>query len=162
MLLFRHSGQKVDEMPFLSASWTCESFGFLADTCLPLHQARIHEAPMLEGRERHQSRQSMKIFLARALETVHCALHYPIEMEEGIGKPIFVVGRLDLEPVSYWCIPEHPTFFTGRIKWLEPFAVDAAVGYQRGSERGKRSDSSAQISSSAKSFSNVLVKPLTS
>ena len=59
-------------------------------------------------------------------------------MKEGIGKPIFVVGSpRSGTSILTWCIGQHPNILPQEeSNWLGPFAVDAAVGYQRGSERG--------------------------
>ena len=68
-------------------------------------------------------------------------------MKEGTGKPIFVVGSpRSGTSILTWCIGQHPNILPQEeSNWLGPFAVDAAVGYQRGSERGKRGQLSANF-----------------
>jgi len=68
-------------------------------------------------------------------------------MKEGIGKPIFVVGSpRSGTSILTWCIGQHPNILPQEeSNWLGPFAIDAAVGYQRGSERGKRGQLSANF-----------------
>src|SRR5262245_41767627 len=68
-------------------------------------------------------------------------------MKEGTSKPIFVVGSpRSGTSILTWCIGQHPNILPQEeSNWLGPFAVDAAVGYQRGSERGKRGQLSANF-----------------
>ena len=66
-------------------------------------------------------------------------------MHDNINKPIFIVGsgRSGSSILTY-CLGQHPNILLQEESdWLGPFAVDAAVGYQRGSARGARGQLSA-------------------
>jgi len=68
-------------------------------------------------------------------------------MEDEINKPIFIVssGRSGTSILT-WCLGQHPNILPQEeSNWLGPFAIDAAVGYQRGSARGKRGQLSANF-----------------
>jgi len=55
-------------------------------------------------------------------------------------KPVFIVssGRSG-STILTWCLGQHPNIIPQEeSNWLGPFAIDAAVGYQRGSARGER------------------------
>ncbi len=64
-----------------------------------------------------------------------------------MNKPIFIVssGRSGTSILT-WCLGQHPNILPQEeSNWLGPFAIDAAVGYQRGSARGKRGQLSANF-----------------
>jgi len=66
---------------------------------------------------------------------------------ERITKPIFIVssGRSG-STILTWCLGQHPNIIPQEeSNWLGPFAIDAAVGYQRGSARGERGQLSANF-----------------
>ena len=66
---------------------------------------------------------------------------------ERVNKPIFIVGSgRSGTSILTWCIGQHPNILTQEeSNWLGPFAIDAAVAYQRGSVRGKRGQLSANF-----------------
>src|SRR6266704_2259005 len=62
-------------------------------------------------------------------------------------SPIFIVssGRSG-STILTWCLGQHPNIIPQEeSNWLGPFAIDAAVGYQRGSARGERGQLSANF-----------------
>jgi len=64
---------------------------------------------------------------------------------ERINKPIFVVGspRSGTSVLS-WCLGQHPNIIVQEeSNWLGRFAIDVAIGYERGTLRGEL----AQLSS---------------
>src|SRR5436190_2685659 len=64
-----------------------------------------------------------------------------------MNKPIFIVssGRSG-STILTWCLGQHPNILPQEeSNWLGPFAIDAAVGYQRGSVRGERGPLSANF-----------------
>ena len=64
-----------------------------------------------------------------------------------MNKPIFIVssGRSG-STILTWCLGQHPNILPQEeSNWLGPFAIDAAVGYQRGSVRGERGQLSANF-----------------
>src|SRR5206468_7104754 len=66
---------------------------------------------------------------------------------ERMNKPIFIVssGRSG-STILTWCLGQHPNILPQEeSNWLGPFAIDAAVGYQRGSVRGERGQLSANF-----------------
>jgi Sulfotransferase family len=66
---------------------------------------------------------------------------------ERITKPIFIVssGRSG-STILTWCLGQHPNIVPQEeSNWLGSFAIDAAVGYQRGSARGERGQLSANF-----------------
>ncbi len=66
---------------------------------------------------------------------------------ERITKPIFIVssGRSG-STILTWCLGQHPNIIPQEESdWLGPFAIDAAVGYQRGTARGERGQLSANF-----------------
>src|SRR5207248_7543247 len=66
---------------------------------------------------------------------------------ERINKPIFIVGSgRSGSTILTWCLGQHPNIIPQEeSNWLGPFAIDAAVGYQRGSARGERGQLSANF-----------------
>src|SRR6266705_3375833 len=64
-----------------------------------------------------------------------------------ISKPIFIVGSgRSGSTILTWCLGQHPNIIPQEeSNWLGPFAIDAAVGYQRGSARGERGQLSANF-----------------
>jgi hypothetical protein len=63
------------------------------------------------------------------------------------AKPIFIVstGRSG-STILTWCLGQHPNIIPQEeSNWLGPFAIDAAVGYRRGSARGERGQLSANF-----------------
>jgi len=66
---------------------------------------------------------------------------------EPINRPIFIVssGRSG-STILTWCLGQHPNIIPQEESdWLGPFAIDAAVGYRRGSARGERGQLSANF-----------------
>jgi sulfotransferase family protein len=66
---------------------------------------------------------------------------------ERTNSPIFVVssGRSG-STILTWCLGQHPNIVPQEeSNWLGSFAIDAAVGYQRGSARGERGQLSANF-----------------
>src|SRR6266699_5435991 len=64
-----------------------------------------------------------------------------------INKPIFIVssGRSG-STILTWCLGQHPNILPQEeSNWLGPFAIDAAIGYQRGTARGERGQLSANF-----------------
>jgi hypothetical protein len=64
-----------------------------------------------------------------------------------VNKPIFIVssGRAG-STILTWCLGQHPNIIPQEESdWLGPFAIDAAVGYQRGTARGERGQLSANF-----------------
>jgi Sulfotransferase family len=64
-----------------------------------------------------------------------------------MNKPIFIVssGRSG-STILTWCLGQHPNILPQEeSNWLGPFAIDAAIGYQRGSARGERGQLSANF-----------------
>jgi len=55
--------------------------------------------------------------------------------------PIFVVGApRSGTSILTWCLGQHPNLLClEESNWMAPFAVDLAVAFRRGSERGERS-----------------------
>src|SRR6266487_2968653 len=64
-----------------------------------------------------------------------------------INKPIFIVGSgRSGSTILTWCLGQHPNIVPQEeSNWLGPFAIDAAVSYQRGSIRGERGQLSANF-----------------
>src|SRR6266498_23106 len=64
-----------------------------------------------------------------------------------INKPIFIVGSgRSGSTILTWCLGQHPNNVPQEeSNWLGPFAIDAAVSYQRGSIRGERGQLSANF-----------------
>ena len=66
---------------------------------------------------------------------------------ERINRPIFIVssGRAG-STILTWCLGQHPNIIPQEESdWLGPFAIDAVVGYQRGTARGERGQLSANF-----------------
>src|SRR6266699_4487500 len=66
---------------------------------------------------------------------------------EPINRPIFIVssGRSG-STILTWCLGQHPNIIPQEESdWLGPFAIDAAVGYRRGTARGERGQLSANF-----------------
>ncbi|PYL00958.1 MAG: hypothetical protein DME32_09875, partial [Verrucomicrobia bacterium] len=64
-----------------------------------------------------------------------------------MNKPIFIVssGRSG-STILTWCLGQHPNILPQEeSNWLGPFAIDAAIGYQRGTVRGERGQLSANF-----------------
>lgn len=64
---------------------------------------------------------------------------------EPINKPIFVVGspRSGTSILS-WCLGQHANIIVQEeSNWLGRFAIDVAIGYERGTSRGERAQLSA-------------------
>jgi hypothetical protein len=64
-----------------------------------------------------------------------------------MNGPIFIVssGRSG-STILTWCLGQHPNIIPQEESdWLGPFAIDAAVAYQRGSARGERGQLSANF-----------------
>jgi sulfotransferase family protein len=66
---------------------------------------------------------------------------------KGTSKPIFIVGSgRSGSTILTWCLGQHPNIIPQEeSNWLGPFAIDAAIGYQRGSARGERGQLSANF-----------------
>ena len=66
-------------------------------------------------------------------------------MEEGINRPIFVVGSpRSGTSILTWCLGQHPNIFpVPESNWMGDFAVHVAVAYQVGAGRGDLSILSA-------------------
>jgi hypothetical protein len=66
-------------------------------------------------------------------------------MQDGINKPIFVVGSpRSGTSILAWCLGHHPNLFpVPESNWMGDFAVNVAVAYQIGSARGSYSILSA-------------------
>src|SRR5438045_8861435 len=64
-----------------------------------------------------------------------------------ITKPIFIVGSgRSGSTILTWCLGQHPNILPQEESdWLGPFAIDAAIGYQRGTIRGERGQLSANF-----------------
>src|SRR2546430_618593 len=70
----------------------------------------------------------------------------PPPLEEK-ARPIFIVssGRSG-STILTWCLGQHPNIIPQEeSNWLGPFAIDAAVGHQRGTQRGERGQLSANF-----------------
>jgi hypothetical protein len=68
-----------------------------------------------------------------------------------MNKPIFIVssGRSG-STILTWCLGQHPNILPQEeSNWLGPFAIDAAIGYERGTARGERGQLSASFVSRA-------------
>ena len=66
---------------------------------------------------------------------------------ERMNKPIFIVssGRSG-STILTWCLGQHPNIIPQEESdWLGPFAIDATIGYQRGTARGERGQLSANF-----------------
>ena len=66
---------------------------------------------------------------------------------ERMNKPIFIVssGRSG-STILTWCLGQHPNILPQEeSNWLGPFAIDVAIGYQRGTVRGERGQLSANF-----------------
>ena len=66
---------------------------------------------------------------------------------ERMNKPIFIVssGRSG-STILTWCLGQHPNIIPQEESdWLRPFAIDATIGYQRGTARGERGQLSANF-----------------
>jgi hypothetical protein len=66
---------------------------------------------------------------------------------ERVNKPIFIVssGRAG-STILTWCLGQHPNIIPQEESdWLGPFAIDAAVGYERGTARGEWGQLSANF-----------------
>jgi hypothetical protein len=64
-----------------------------------------------------------------------------------MNKPIFIVssGRSG-STILTWCLGQHPNILPQEeSNWLGPFAIDAAIGYERGTARGERGQLSANF-----------------
>jgi len=64
-----------------------------------------------------------------------------------MNKPIFIVssGRSG-STILTWCLGQHPNILPQEeSNWLGPFAIDAAIGYERGTARGERGQLSASF-----------------
>jgi hypothetical protein len=64
-----------------------------------------------------------------------------------MNKPIFIVssGRAG-STILTWCLGQHPNILPQEESdWLGPFAIDAAVGYERGTARGQWGQLSANF-----------------
>ena len=66
---------------------------------------------------------------------------------ERITKPIFIVGSgRSGSTILTWCLGQHPNILPQEESdWLGPFAIDAAVGYERGTARGEWGQLSANF-----------------
>ncbi len=76
---------------------------------------------------------------------------------ERITKPIFIVssGRAG-STILTWCLGQHPNIIPQEESdWLGPFAIDAAVGYERGTARGERGQLSANFIQRAEFLSRL-------
>jgi len=83
-----------------------------------------------------------------------------------INKPIFIVssGRSGSSILTF-CLGQHPNILLQvESVWLGPFAIDTAVGYQRGTVRGERGQLSANfisrdelLSALGESINNVIL-----
>jgi hypothetical protein len=64
-----------------------------------------------------------------------------------ISKPIFIVGSgRSGSTILTWCLGQHSNIIPQEeSNWLGPFAIDAAIGYQRGTARGERGQLSANF-----------------
>jgi Sulfotransferase domain. len=64
-----------------------------------------------------------------------------------INKPIFIVGSgRSGSTILTWCLGQHPNIIPQEESdWLGPFAIGAAIGYQRGTARGERGQLSANF-----------------
>jgi hypothetical protein len=62
-------------------------------------------------------------------------------------KPVFIVtSGQSGSTILTWCLGQHPNIIPQEeSNWLGPFAIDAAVDYQRGSARGERGQLSANF-----------------
>lgn len=66
---------------------------------------------------------------------------------ESINRPIFILssGRSG-STILTWCLGQHPNILPQEeSNWLGPFAIDVAVGYERGSVRGERGQLSSNF-----------------
>src|SRR5439155_3613290 len=66
---------------------------------------------------------------------------------ERMNKPIFIVssGRSG-STILTWCLGQHPNIIPQEESdWLGPFAIDAAVGYERGTARSEWGQLSANF-----------------
>src|SRR5207248_6516507 len=66
---------------------------------------------------------------------------------ERMNKPIFIVssGRSG-STILTWCLGQHPNILPQEeSNWFGPFAIDAAIAYQRGTVRGERGQLSANF-----------------
>jgi sulfotransferase family protein len=73
-----------------------------------------------------------------------CRISYSVERT---ARPIFIVspGRSG-STILTWCLGQHPNIVPQEeSNWLGPFAIDAAVGYRRGSARGERGQLSSNF-----------------
>jgi Sulfotransferase family len=63
------------------------------------------------------------------------------------GRPIFIVGSgRSGSTILTWCLGQHPNIIPQEeSNWLGPFAIDAAVAFQRGSARGERGQLSSNF-----------------
>src|SRR5512133_966558 len=59
-------------------------------------------------------------------------------MDDGINKPIFIVGSpRSGTSVLTWCLGQHPNIFpVPESNWIGDFAVNVAIGYESGAARG--------------------------
>jgi len=66
---------------------------------------------------------------------------------EGISKPIFIVSSARSgSTILTWCLGQHPNIIPQEESdWLGPFAIDAAVAFERGTTRGQRGQLSANF-----------------
>ena len=66
---------------------------------------------------------------------------------ERITKPIFIVGSgRSGSTILTWCLGQHPNIIPQEESdWLGPFAIEAAIGYQRGTARGERGQLSSNF-----------------
>src|SRR6266566_2723498 len=66
---------------------------------------------------------------------------------ERMNKPIFIVGSgRSGSTILTWCLGQHPNILPQEeSNWLGPFAIEAAIGYQRGTARGERGQLSANF-----------------
>ena len=66
---------------------------------------------------------------------------------EPITKPIFIVGSgRSGSTILTWCLGQHPNILPQEESdWLGPFAIDAAIGYERGTARGEWGQLSANF-----------------
>jgi Sulfotransferase domain. len=75
-------------------------------------------------------------------------LKYEMALAIGpINKPIFIVGSgRSGSTILTWCLGQHPNIIPQEESdWLGPFAIGAAIGYQRGTARGERGQLSANF-----------------
>jgi hypothetical protein len=81
--------------------------------------------------------------------------HSPDDMEDGINKPIFVVGSpRSGTSILTWCLGQHPNIIPlEESDWMGELAIDLAIYYQLGTSRGYYSLLSSMDVTTAEFFS---------